>query len=172
MQISSLYNRKTQFDLWQFDKEMQGKPANIINTNVYQRGVPRGYDLIEKDGVSFYLHRTKTFQGTNRIQISVDNYRITNDSLYLDLTLYNPYETDFVFDNPEFPITLHVVYKQDGRFIPITCPIDSGMVIPTGGSLRCSTVVRYIPDAPVVICLDNVVNRSVNSLPLKIKVHD
>lgn len=172
MQLSSLYNRRTQFDLWQFDKEIQGKPANIINTNVYQRGVPGGYDLIEKDGVTFYLHRTKTFQGTNRIQISVDNYRITNDSLYLDLVLYNPYETDFVFNNPEFPITLHVVYMQDGRFTPITSPIDSGMVIPAGGSLRCNTVVKYIPDAPVVICLDNVVNRSVNSLPIKIKVHD
>ena len=172
MQISSLYNRKTQFDLWQFDKEMQGKPANIINTNVYQRGVPRGYDLIEKDGVSFYLHRTKTFQGTNRIQVSVENYRVTNDSLHLDLILCNPYETDFVFDNPEFPITLHVVYMQDGRFTPITSPIDSGMVIPAGGSLRCNTVVKYIPDAPVVICLDNVINRSVNSLPIKIKVHD
>ena len=172
MQISSLYNRKTQFDLWQFDKEVQGKPVNIINTNVYQRGVPRGYDLIEKDGVSFYLHRTKAFQGTNRIQVSVENYRVTNDSLHLDLILCNPYETDFVFDNPEFPITLHVVYMQDGRFTPITSPIDSGMVIPAGGSLRCNTVVKYIPDAPVVICLDNVVNRSVNSLPIKIKVHD
>ena len=172
MQISSLYNRKTQFDLWQFDKEMQGKPANIINTNVYQRGVPRGYDLIEKDGVSFYLHRTKAFQGTNRIQVSVENYRVTNDSLHLDLILCNPYETDFVFDNPEFPITLHVVYMQDGRFTPITSPIDSGMVIPAGWNLRCNTVVKYIPDAPVVICLDNVINRSVNSLPIKIKVHD
>ena len=172
MQISSLYNRKTQFDLWQFDKEVQGKPVNIINTNVYQRGVPRGYDLIEKDGVSFYLHRTKAFQGTNRIQVSVENYRVTNDSLHLDLILCNPYETDFVFDNPEFPITLHVVYMQDGRFTPITSPIDSGMVIPASGSLRCNTVVKYIPNAPVVICLDNVVNRSVNSLPIKIKVHD
>ena len=172
MQISSLYNRKTQFDIWQFDKDIQGNPVDIINPNVYQRGVPNGYDLVEKDGVSFYLHKTKAFQGTNRIQVSVDNYRITNDSLYLDLTLYNPYKTDFVFDNPEFPVSLHAVYLQDSGFSPITCPIDSGMVIPAGESLRCHTVVKYLPEAPVVICLDNIVNRSVNSLPLKIKIHD
>ena len=170
MSISSLYGRRTQFDLWQFDKNIQGKPANIINTNVYQRGVPEGYDLIEKNGVSFYLHKTKGFQGTNRIQVNVDNYRIANDSLYLNLTLFNPYETAFVFDNPEFPITLHVVYLQKhGSTFPITCPIPSGIIIPAGGYLTLSTVVKYIPDVPVVICLDNVVNRSVNSKPIKLK---
>ena len=170
--LSSLYSRQTQYDIWQFDKEIQGKPANIINTNVYQRGVPEGYDLIEKDGISFYLHKTKSFQGTNRIQVSVDNYRIMNDSLYLDLTLYNPYETDFVFNNPEFPITLHAIYLHDKGLFPITCPIDPKIVIPACGNLHVSTVVKYMSDASVVFCLDNVVNRSVNSLPLKIKVDD
>ena len=171
--LSSLYSRQTQYDLWQFDKEIQGKPANIINTNVYQRGVPKGYDLIEKDGVSFYLHKTKSFQGTNRIQVNVDKYRIMNDSLYLNLTLYNPYETDFVFNNPEFPVTLHAVYLQeDGHFYPTTCPIPSDIVIAAGDSLRFSTIVKYIPDQPLVLCLDNVICRSVNSQPIKIRRND
>jgi hypothetical protein len=167
--ISSVYNRQTQFDLWQFDKEIQGKPACIINTNVYDRGPKAGFDLIEKDGAAFYLHKTESFQGTNRIQVAIDQYRVANDSLYLNLTLYNPYETDFVFNNSEFPITLHAVYLQDSRYYPITCPIDFDMVIPAGGSLCCKTVVKYIPDAPIVICLDNIINRSVNSKPIKIK---
>jgi hypothetical protein len=169
MQISSLYTRRTQFDLWQFDKAIQGKPAYIINTYVYDRGSKAGFDLIEKDEVAFYLHKTESFQGTNRIQVKIDQYHVANDSLYLDLTLSNPYETDFVFNNPEFPITLHVVYLRDGGYYPITCPIDVEMVIPAGGSQRCSTVVRYIPDYPIVICLDNIVNRSVNSKPIKLK---
>ena len=163
LQISSLYNRLTQFDLWQFDKEIQGKPACIINTNVYQRGGQAGLDLIEKDGVAFYYHRTKSFQGANRIQAIVDRYRVANDSLYLDLTMVNPYKTDFIFDNPEFPVTLHAVYLQhDGHTYPITCPIPPGMVIPAGGTLHCSTVVKYIPDEPIMLCLDNVICRSAN----------
>ena len=169
MQISSLYTRKTQFDLWQFDKAIQGKPACIINTNVYDRGPKAGFELIEKDEVAFYLHKTEAFQGTNRIQVDVDQYRVANDSLYLDLSLYNPYETDFAFNNPEFPITLHVVYLRDSGYYPITCPIDFDAFIPAGESLRCKTVVHFIPDAPIVICLDNIVNRSVNSKPIKIK---
>ena len=167
--ISSVYNRQTQFDLWQLDKTIQGKPAYIINTNVYDRGPKAGFDLIEKDKIAFYLHKTESFQGTNRIQVAIDQYRVANDSLYLDLTLSNPYETDFVFNNPEFPITLHVVYLRNSDCYPITCPIGFDMVIPAGGSLSCKTVVKYIPDAPIVICLDNIVNRSVNSKPLKLK---
>lgn len=178
MQISSIYNRKTQFDLWQFDKEIQGKPAFIVNTNVFnikdhpENQRQAGYDLVDKNGAAFFIHKTESYHGTNRIQVNIDQYRVENDSLYLNLTLYNPYGTDFEFDNPEFPITLHAVYLQESKFTPVTCPIDPGMVIPAGGSLRCSTVVKYIPEAPVVICLDNVVNRSVNSHPVKIKVHD
>lgn len=167
--ISSVYNRQTQFDLWQFDRAIQGKPAYIINTNVYDRGPKASFDLIEKDKIAFYLHKTESFQGTNRIQVAIDQYRVANDSLYLDLTLSNPYETDFVFNNPEFPITLHVVYLRNSDCYPITCPIGFDMVIPAGGSLSCKTVVKYIPDAPIVICLDNIVNRSVNSKPLKLK---
>ena len=170
--LGPYYVRRTQFDIWQFDKDLQGKPAYILNTNIYERGQKKGYDLIEKDGVAFYLHKTESFQGTNRIQANIDHYYVSHDSLYLDLTLFNPYETDFVFNNPEFPITLRVVYLQDSRFIPKTCPIDTGMVIPAGGSLHFNTVVKYIPDATVVICLENLVNQSVNSKPLKINKND
>ena len=118
--LGPYYVRRTQFDIWQFDKDLQGKPAYILNTNIYERGQKKGYDLIEKDGVAFYLHKTESFQGTNRIQANIDHYYVSHDSLYLDLTLFNPYETDFVFNNPEFPITLRVVYLQDSRFIPNT----------------------------------------------------
>ena len=170
--LGPYYVRRTQFDIWQFDKDLQGKPAYILNTNIYERGQKKGYDLIEKDGVAFYLHKTESFQGTNRIQANIDHYYVSHDSLYLDLTLFNPYETDFVFNNPEFPITLRVVYLQDSRFIPKTCPTDTGMVIPAGGSLHFNTVVKYIPDATVVICLENLVNQSVNSKPLKINKND
>lgn len=165
------YNiRRTQFDIWQSDKVFQGKSAYVIDTKVHKRRRRKGYDLIEKDGTAFHLHETESFQGTNRIQANINHYHVSHDSLYLDLSLFNPYETDFVFNHPEFPVKIYAIYLRGyQKFSSMKCPIDSCMVIPAGDSLRCNTVVQYIPDAPVVICLDNVVNRSANSKPLKLK---
>lgn len=168
--LAPYYLRRTQFDIWQPDKAFQGKPAYVIDTKVYKRRRRKGYDLIEKDGTAFFLHKTESFQGTNRIQVNIDHYYVSQDSLYLDLTLFNPYETDFVFNHHEFPVTLYATYLHGNqKFTSMKCPVDSCMVIPSGGNLCCNTVVEYIPDAPVVICLDNVVNRSANSKPLKLK---
>ena len=168
--IGPYYIRRTQFDIWQSDKAFQGKPAYVVDTKVYKRKRKKGYDLIEKDDVAFHLHKTESFQGANRIQANIDHYYVSQDSLYLDLSLFNPYETDFVFNHPEFPVKLYAVYLHGNqRFTSMKCPVDSCMVIPAGGNLRCNTAVKYIPNAPVVICLDNVVNRSANSKPLKLK---
>ena len=168
--IGPFYIRRTQFDIWQFDKEFQGKPAYVLDTKVHKRKPKKGYDLVEKGDVAFHLHKTESFQGANRIQIDVDRYRIVGDSLYLDLTLSNPYGIPFIFDHSEFPITMSAVYPQkDGRMPRHSCPVPPGIVIPSGGSVSLSTVAKYIPDAPVVICLYNGICRSANSKPLKLK---
>ena len=167
--IGPCYIRRTQFDIWQFDKEFQGKPAYVLDTKVHKRRRKKGYDLIEKDGVAFHLHKTESFQGANRIQIDIDRYRIVGDSLYLDLTLSNPYGIPFIFEHTEFPITMSAVYLQkDGRMPRHSCPVPSGIVIPSGGSISLSTVTKHIPDAPILICLYNGVCRSANSKPLKL----
>lgn len=174
MQISSLYNRKTQFDLWQFDRNLQGKPACIISysPHKYKNRKKEGFELVKTQRIEFYIHKTESFQGTNRIQVIVDNYSVADNSLHLDMTLLNPYDEDFHFGNQEFPVTVHTVFLKDNKSFPVTCPLPADLVIPAGGSLKCTTTVRYIPDAQVVICLDNVINRSVNSKPFKIKIHD
>lgn len=173
MQLSSLYSRKTQFDIWQFDKELQGKPVCIVNGNTSGGGKANthkmlaGYDWVEKDGVSFKLHKTEAYQGVNRVAIEINSYHIFNDTISVELTLHNLYDIPLTFNNIEFPITLHAVYLQDKQhYIPITCPIDADIVIPGNGCVSINTTVRYIPNAPIVFCLDNVVCRSVNSKPI------
>ena len=171
--LSSLYSRQTQYDVWQFDKDIQGKSVYVVDTKVYKNRQKESFDLVKKDGFAFYLRKTDAFQGTNRIRVNVNHYHIDGDSLNLDLTLSNPYDVPFAFNNSEFPISLHAVYLQeDGHFYPITCPIPSDMVIAAGGSLRFSTIVKYIPDQPLVLCLDNVICRSVNSKPIIIRNED
>lgn len=168
--IGPCYIRRTQFDIWQFDKEFQGKPAYVLDTKVHKRKPKNGYDLIEKGDVAFLLHKTESFQGANRIRIDIDRYHIKEDSIYYELTFSNPYGIPFVFDHPEFPISMNVAYLQkSGQKCWFTCPIPSGVVIPAGGSLSLSTATEYIPDAPVLFCLDNGVCLSANSKPIKLK---
>ena len=67
--------------------------------------------------------------------------------------------------------TLHVAYKLK-EYFAITCPVPPGLVIPAGGSVKCSTYCNFMPNTPFVVCLDNGACRSVNSKPMVIKDHD
>lgn len=169
--LSSVYNRRTQFDIWQFDRKYQGKPVCVLEQPNYQIPYPEEKTKVIRDcsNRAYNLLKINSFQGANRIDVDVDEYRLQNDSLYLNLTLHNTYDQPFIFAHPELPVTLHVVYKLNNRTHAISCPIPENIVIPAGESVKIATNVQYIPDAPFVICLDNVVNRSVNSKPIKLK---
>lgn len=169
--FSSFYSRQTQFDLWQFDKELQGKPACFI-ANAYIRGGLPGFELVENDDVRFLARKVKSLQGANRIQVTVNQYSIVNDTLHLHLTFHNPYTLDYDFAHPEFPTSLFIGYVENGRHETVWCPVPQDLVIPAGGSVTLTTTADRIPTAPFVVCIDNGVCRSVNSLPVKIKADD
>lgn len=172
--LSSVYNRRTQFDLWQFDRKYQGKPVCVLEKPNYNVPYPEEKTAVVRDcsNRAYNLLKIDRFQGTNRIDVEVDEYHLRNDSLHLNLALHNTYDQPFIFAHPELPVTLHVVYKLDNETRAITCPIPENIVIPAGKSVRIATEVPFIPDAPFVLCLDNLVNRSVNSKPIKIKAND
>ena len=170
VQLSSLYMRRTQFDLWQFDRQWQGKPVCLIGAVNAKSPIRDAVDLF-LPGAEFSFREVKSFQGANRIEITVDQYRVAGDTLFLDLTLYNPYDVPYDFNHPEFQTTLHVAYKLK-EYFAITCPVPSEFVIPAGGSVKCSTYCNFMPDTPFVVCLDNGACRSVNSKPMMIKDRD
>lgn len=170
VQLSSLYMRRTQFDLWQSDRQWQGKPVCLIGAVNAKSPIRDAVDLF-LPGAEFSFREVKSFQGANRIEITVDQYRIAGDTLFLDMTLYNPYDVPYDFNHPEFETTLHVAYKMK-EYFAITCPVPAELVIPAGGSVKCSTYCNYIPNTPFVVCLDNGACRSVNSKPMVIKDHD
>ena len=169
--LSSVYNRRTQFDIWQFDRKYQGKPVYVLEPANYKIPYPEEktkiiYNCSNKE---YNLLKINNFQGANRIDVEVDEYHLQNDSLNLKLTLHNTYDQPFIFAHPELPVTLHVVYKLENESYAITCPIPDNIMIPAGGSVKIATKVPYISDAPLAICVDNLVCRSANSKPLKIK---
>ena len=169
--LSSVYNRRTQFDIWQFDRKYQGKPVFVLEKPNYNIPYPEEKTSVIHDcsNRAYNLLKINSFQGTNRIDIDIDEYHLRNDSLYLHLTLHNTYDQPFVFAHPELPVTLHIAYKTDNKIHTITCPIPDTITIPAGESAKLSTKVPYTSGAPFVICLDNIINRSVNSKPVKIK---
>ena len=172
--LSSVYNRRTQFDIWQFDRKYQGKTVYVLEQPRYNVSYPEEKTSVIRDcsNRTYNLLKINSFQGTNRIDVDVDEYHLRNDSLFLALTLHNTYDQLFVFAHPELPVTLHVAYKLENGTHTITCPIPENIVIPAGGSVKLTTEVPFIPDAPFVICLDNLVNRSMNSKPIKLKAND
>lgn len=171
MPFSSFYGRQTQFDLWQFDKDLQGKPVCFI-ADAYTRGGVPGFENVEIKGIPFLACKVEKLQSANRIQVTVNRYHVTKDSLYLDLTLKNPYNLDYDFAHPEFPTVLFVGYVEGDYRNTIMCPTPSDVIIPAGGSITISTAVNCIPTSPFVICIDNGICRSVNSKPIKIKAND
>ncbi len=61
--INSLYNRKTEFDIWQPEKKYNNKPAFIY-------GVTEGKSrMYEKDGIRIYGFITDSLQTVNRIEV-------------------------------------------------------------------------------------------------------
>lgn len=168
--VSSLYGRRTQFDLWQFDKELQGKELCIISDADAKSPVINS-EIITTPDARFAFRKVSAFQGAGRIEITVDHYDVQGDIITMDLTFFNPYDEPYDFYNPEYLTTLHAAYNL-GAYFPITCPMPDVFVIPAKGTAKCTTSVRLIPDTPFVLCIDNGVCRSVNSVPLKVKKHD
>ena len=172
--LSSVYNRRTQFDIWQFDKKYQGKTVCVLEQPNYHIPYPEEKTTVIRDcsNRTYNLLKINNFQGTNRINVDVNEYHLRNDSLYLKLTLHNTYDRPFFFAHPELPVTLFIAYKTETETLTTACPIPENIVIPAGKSAQIETKAQYIPDAPFVICLDNLINRSVNSKPIKIKAND
>ena len=169
--LSSFYARRTQFDIWQFDTLLQGKPVCVID-NAYKRDIRDGFTTIQDGNVMFYFRKIKSFQGANRIEVTVDRYQVSGDSLLLDLTMYNPYSQDFITNHPECPVMLFVGYISGGYHQALYCAIPPDLVIPAKGSVTFSTATNAVPDTPFVICIENGTTCTVNSTPVKIKKHD
>ena len=165
--LSSLYGRQTQYDLLKMDMDLQGQQVYVIGPILDKLQIPNTQNVFNGDW-QFYCKKYEHFQGANRMEIVVDKYRVVGDTLFLSLTLHNPYDLPFDFNHPEFVTTLHVAYKME-EYFPITCPIPENVVIPAGGNAKFETYATFYPNVPFVVCIDNEVCRSVNSKPMVIK---
>lgn len=168
LSLSSFCLRQTQFDIWQFDKEYQGKPVCFIQ-KVPERGFLRRYAHVTLRDVDFMYRKVESFQGANRLEATVSQYRVVGDSLWIEMSIFNPYSLDYNFRHPEFPTSICIGYMRNGDFKTLGRIKTPDLVIPSNESVTLSTTLKCIPDKPFVIFIDNGFCQSVNSKPIIIK---
>ena len=129
--LKSYYDRKTQYDLWQFDKDWIGKPVFVCTP--YHR-LAKDYQVY---GTKFKGFLTLHFQSANRL---VTTFRITNslstetpvfhhgDTIQVEFSIHNPYDQAVDFHHPEFNLCIKAHYLPGDEFG--YCHYDDNIVIP------------------------------------------
>ena len=128
--LRSFYDRKTQYDLWQFDKEWIGRQVFVCAP--YHK-LSKEYQI---NGVKFKGFLAEFFQSANRLETS---FRITNasdktpvfhhgDTLHIDFSIHNPYSQAIDFHHPEFDLCLKAHYLPGDDFG--YCQYDDNIFIP------------------------------------------
>ena len=128
--LRSFYDRKTQYDLWQFDKEWIGQQVFVCAP--YHK-LSKEYQI---NGVEFKGFSAEFFQSANRLETS---FHITNvldktpvfhhgDTLHIDFSIHNPYSQAVDFHHPEFDLCIKAHYLPGDDFG--YCQYDDNIFIP------------------------------------------
>ena len=129
--LKSYYDRKTQFDLWQFDKDWMGESVFVCSP---LHRLSKDYQI---NGVTFKGFVAVHFQSANRL---VTEFHITNadgsenpifhhdDTIQVDFSIHNPYEQTVDFHHPEFDLCIKAQYLSSDDFG--YCHYDDNILIP------------------------------------------
>ena len=128
--LQSYYDRMTQYDLWQFDKDWVGQHVFVCSPH----WLSKAYQI---NGVEFQGFMAEHFQSANRL---VTTFQITNrnvsetpifhrgDTIQLDFSIYNPYDQAIDFHHPEFDMCIKAQYLLSNDFG--YCFYNDNIVIP------------------------------------------
>ena len=126
--LKSYYDRKTQFDLWQFDRDWTGESVFVCSP---LHRLSKDYLI---NGVAFKGFIAEHFQSANRL---VTEIRITNsesltfhqgDTIHVDFSIHNPYDQTVDFHHPEFDLCIKAQYLSSDDFG--YCHYDDNILIP------------------------------------------
>ena len=115
--LRSYYDRKTQYDLWQFDKDWIGKTVFVSG---HLEGLSRHY---QGDGVEVEGYLCDDFSTANRL---VTTFEITNanaamefhqgDTLRIDFAIHNPCDAPIDFLRKDFRMVIKAHYLPGDTF--------------------------------------------------------
>ena len=114
------YDRMTQYDLWQFDKDWIGQPVLVC-------GIEGGLaEPFEVGKVQFEGHLTEHFQTANRLVThfqlkGIDENALPEyhhgDTVFLDFSIHNPYNQPIDFHHPEFDMNLKLLFLDTNEVL-------------------------------------------------------
>ena len=114
------YDRMTQYDLWQFDKDWIGQPVLVC-------GIEGGLaEPFEVGKVQFEGHLTEHFQTANRLVThfqlkGIDGNTLPEyhygDTIFLDFSIHNPYNQPIDFHHPEFDMNLKLLFLDTNEVL-------------------------------------------------------
>ena len=128
--LQCYYDRKTQYDLWQFDKDWIDKQVFVCSPH-------RLSTIHQINGVDCLGFMAEHFQSANRL---VTTLQITNrttaetpvfhhgDTIQVDFSIYNPYSQAIDFHHPEFEMCIKAQYLLSNDFS--YCFYNDKIVIP------------------------------------------
>ena len=111
--LKSYYDRKTQYDLWQFDKAWIGQEVFVCGP---VDGLSKKYQI---DGVEVEGYLMQHYRSPNRL---ITSFEITNaqpndlpvfhcgDTIQVDFSIYNPHDVEMAFYGEDFNLTLKAHY--------------------------------------------------------------
>ena len=106
------YDRMTQYDLWQFDKDWTGQRVLVCGAD---GNISQTYEV---DEVEFTAYLTEHFQTANRLvtHFSLSDFDEKDtpvfhcgDTIFLDFSIYNPYNQPIDFHHREFDMSLKLL---------------------------------------------------------------
>lgn len=139
--VSSLENRQTQYDFWQNEQKMLGKPVFVI----LEKGM-KGLDKVEDSkkieigDFDFVGFKAEDWQVSNRLQIRYDLMKTElkkGEVLEIPMEIENPTAHSVDFKHKEFPLHIKVVFLilkrnyeiEDAQFSVPLGKIESGQKI-------------------------------------------
>jgi hypothetical protein len=170
--INILNSRKTEFDIWQFEKKYNNKPVFIC-------GIARGRSrLFEKEGIKFSGYATDSLQTVNRISVEINprsKILYAGDTLLLSLILKNQYPYDINFNHRKFPVKLCMAFLRDDEMYLYPLILKDPIAIMRSGETSTKAISTLVPRLPegkysFGICLQNILGPAINDSFSEIKL--
>lgn len=147
--ISSLYTRRTQFDIWKFDADFYHQ--SVLITGDY---AGRSKLLCYVNGTRFRGFFTDSLQVTNHIRIRYElpeKTFIPGDTIVMPVVLHNTSAEDYYFNHSVFPGELTGILISRGKMTEIPAIYQISDSIPAGEEVNAE-VMLAVPYLSADVC--------------------
>lgn len=168
--ISSLYSRRTQFDIWKKDENLKNKEVFVV-IDVADKST--NYDI---DGYNIKGFFTDNLQVTNHLEVKFDATKIdflNEERIELPILIKNNSLHSFDMNHKEFPVELCVSYINNHEILTEKVSLNEPIQViePNEEIERIITISNpNITNKSIVFCMSftSIFGPTINSIPIKI----